>query len=75
MGGVGNSWILRSGLEHATAFELYVVSLYIALNNVFGSTPEINPVSTDALRQLQFHIRASVNIPTKLWQYAARSRV
>jgi len=45
VGGFGRSWIERAGLQDAEAFQLYAVSLYIAFNNVFGSTPEINPAN------------------------------
>ena len=40
------SWVLASGLRGAGDFALYCVSLFVALNNIFGGSSDIMPTNT-----------------------------
>ena len=63
--GDGLTWIQKYRLETLTAFELYGIALYVALNNIFGGASEVNPANPS-----EFYAQcAMLLLGSSVWAY------
>ena len=66
----GDTWRQKAGIpDTAGAFDLYGISLYVALNNIFGGACEINPAN-----YAEFYVMsAMLLVGSSVWAYVIGS--
>ena len=66
----GLSWRQKARISsNASAYEVYGVSLYVALNNIFGGSCDINPGN-----YIEFYVQAAMLlIGSSVWAYVIGS--
>ena len=65
----GLTWVQKYSLQELNAMEMYGISLYVALNNIFGGSCEINPANPT-----EFYAQGwMLLIGSSVWAYAIGS--
>ena len=65
----GQTWKTKARVEAAGQWEAYVMALYVALNNIFGGSCEINPGNF-----LEFYVQAAMLLlGSAVWAYVISS--